>query len=360
MKKILLISNMYPSKEYPHYGIFVKNSAEILRKEGYFVDVIALKKRNSHIRKVFGYFIFYLKIIFKGLFNDYYAIYSHYASHTATPLLILNFFKKNNIVMNVHGNDIVPETKKDNKYNKIVRKVLNISDVIISPSDYFKNVLINEYNIVPSKIVVYPSGGIDINKFYSIPRDAALDYLKLDKNNIYIGYVGRIEENKGWDIFLKACKNILMVNKKIMIIVAGSGSQDKYFNDLLKQLKIENRVIKYNLLSQEELLYIYNSLEVFVFPTYRKSESLGLVGLEAMACGIKTVLPNKYGPSSYAINENNSFVFESQNVSSLNYTILKALECKNNSIKQNAKNTASKFSEDKTKSILINVFKKFE
>lgn len=27
MKKILLISNMYPSKKYKHYGVFVQNTA---------------------------------------------------------------------------------------------------------------------------------------------------------------------------------------------------------------------------------------------------------------------------------------------------------------------------------------------
>ena len=34
MKKILVISNMYPSKEYPHYGIFVKHTAKILHDAG--------------------------------------------------------------------------------------------------------------------------------------------------------------------------------------------------------------------------------------------------------------------------------------------------------------------------------------
>ena len=39
MKKILLISNMYPSKKYKHYGVFVQNTAQILKNNGYKVDV---------------------------------------------------------------------------------------------------------------------------------------------------------------------------------------------------------------------------------------------------------------------------------------------------------------------------------
>ena len=35
MEKILLISNMYPSKKYKHYGVFVQNTASILKNNGY-------------------------------------------------------------------------------------------------------------------------------------------------------------------------------------------------------------------------------------------------------------------------------------------------------------------------------------
>lgn len=34
MEKILLISNMYPSKKYKHYGVFVQNTASILKNNG--------------------------------------------------------------------------------------------------------------------------------------------------------------------------------------------------------------------------------------------------------------------------------------------------------------------------------------
>lgn len=37
MKKILLLSNMYPSKKFPHYGIFVKNTENILIENNYIV-----------------------------------------------------------------------------------------------------------------------------------------------------------------------------------------------------------------------------------------------------------------------------------------------------------------------------------
>ena len=52
MEKILLISNMYPSKKYKHYGVFVQNTASILKNNGYQV-----------VRKI--------RWIFKFLFKKY-------------------------------------------------------------------------------------------------------------------------------------------------------------------------------------------------------------------------------------------------------------------------------------------------
>ena len=44
MKKILVITNMYPSKKYPHYGIFIKNTVNLLKENGYKVDVVSTAK----------------------------------------------------------------------------------------------------------------------------------------------------------------------------------------------------------------------------------------------------------------------------------------------------------------------------
>ena len=83
MEKILLISNMYPSKKYKHYGVFVQNTASILKNNGYQVDVSALKKKDSNLGKLGGYLSFYIKSIFLCLFHRYDYLYAHYISHCA-------------------------------------------------------------------------------------------------------------------------------------------------------------------------------------------------------------------------------------------------------------------------------------
>ncbi len=359
MKKILVISNMYPSKEYPHYGIFVKHTAKILHDAGNEIDISYMKKKDGKILKICSYIMFYLNTIWKILFGKYDVLYPHYASHTALPILIATKFKHIPIVVNVHGNDVIAETKNDEKYFRIVQKILKKSSYIICPSVYFKKSVINKFSVSENKIIVYPSGGVDTNFFKKIDRQYALEHFGLETDKIYIGYVSRIEANKGWDLFLKAGKKLISENNNIRLIVVGDGLQIKQYENLIDELEIKNYIYKYNLLSQNEILYIYNSLDVFVFPTYRKSESLGLVGLEAMSCRTLTVLPDKYGPTSYGIDNVNCFVFNSKNIESLVKTIKKALyNSKKHFIVENARKTALQYNHENTDEILVSCFSK--
>lgn len=359
--RILLISNMYPSNNYPHYGVFVKNVGDILRKSGNDVDVISIKKNDSVIKKMICYIKFYIQAIFKGCFGKYDAVYGHYLSHIGLALVIIHLFNTNiPIIANTHGNDIVPETSKDKKFTKLVKKVLCISDVVIAPSKYFKQVLQEEYGCDGAKIIIYPSGGVNKKIFFPMSSDLVRNTLKLEKKTCYIGYVSRLEKAKGWDILLKAFRTVMdSVSYNVKLIVVGSGEEEEDFNKLADHLNLNEQIIKYDLMAQEQISYVYNALDLFVFPTYRKSESLGLVGLEAMSCGVITVLPDKYGPTSYGIDKVNCIQFKSGDVSSLAGAIKNALNIsaeEKRELSRNALKTAEKFSGEKTKKNIINVF----
>ena len=42
---------MYPSKEYPHYGIFVKHTAKILHDAGNEIDISYMKRKMAKFLK---------------------------------------------------------------------------------------------------------------------------------------------------------------------------------------------------------------------------------------------------------------------------------------------------------------------
>jgi len=355
-RKVLVVSNMYPSERFPHYGVYVKHSARVLEKVGYRVDTVAMYKTIGKLNKLFAYFSFYSRVLWKGLTGKYDAVYAHYAAHTALPLLILHRLKKLPIVMNVHGNDVVPETAADEKFHTLVQKVLDISVAVICPSEYFRNCVAERFAVPLFKTCVYPSGGVNTDLFCPADRAEAAMQLGLPENFRYIGYISRIEEKKGWDIFLRSCTKIVRAYPDIKLIVVGYGDQLHQYEQLVRELDIADSIIKFDLLPQEQLVHMFNLLDVFVFPTYRESESLGLVGLEAMACRTLTVLPDRYGPASYGIHGENALVFSAGNADSLHQTILDALCNDYTALRNNGRRTALQYNRSQTDPILIDFF----
>ncbi len=360
--KILVVSNMYPNKNNKSYGIFVKNVEDRLSLY-YNVDRVAIGKHNNIIAKLCAYIYLHLATIIKITFNNYDYVYIHFISHSSGGAVFASkFCKGTKLVFNAHGNDVVADTERDKKNIKKSAKYLKNAYKVVVPSSHYMNVIRENYNVPDNKIIIYPSGGVDTNLFRKIDKDEAKEYLKLDKKTKYIGYVSRVETDKGYDTFVEAI-NILSNDKKYKnykYIILGGGSEEKILNKLITDYKLEDKIIMLNGLSREELVYLYNSLELFVFPTKRKSESLGLVGLEAFACKTLTITSNNEGPLSYAENKRNAYVFKQGDATDLVdkiNTILDLDEKGKEKLIKNAYNKALEYDSSKMDNILKKIFK---
>lgn len=351
--KILLVSNMYPSNNYPNYGVFVKNTEDILNEKYSGIDKAVIFKQNSTYNKVIAYIKHYINIVFKVISNNYDLIYVHYASHNAIPVLISTIFnRKIKVCTNLHGSDVIPENKKHIFFQKFVKHLLIKSNTIIVPSKYYKEVVMNKYDISENKIHIFPSGGIDKNVF-SVNTSF--------RNRKYIGYVGRIDYKKGWDVFLKCASRIKDkdIFKDYKFIVVGNGNEIDKYNNMVQDENINDFIYKYDMMSQKELNNIYNEMEVFCFPTMREGESLGLVGLEAMACGTPVIGSNIGGLKDYLINGYNGYLFTPGNDVELESCIEHFIKLKSEEkekMRNNAISTADEYEVNNIRQILIDIF----
>ena len=126
---------------------------------------------------------------------------------------------------------------------------------------------------------------IELQKKYGIRDD-----------DFVIVFTGRLSEEKGPDIALKAM-NELPNNSKCLIVgslMSGFDAHTEYHDKLIELAsKLGDRVIFTGYIPQNQLPYVYNMADVAVLPSMW-DEPAGLTNLEAIACGI-TVITTKSG-----------------------------------------------------------------
>lgn len=357
MSEVLLLSNMYPSAEAPSFGIFVKHFEDQLIEENISYDKIVMYKSQGKINKLFSYLSYFFKVVLTLLFKEYEIIYIHYASITSIPVLVLSKLKKFTIYTNVHGTDLVPSSKLEKKLEGNTRKVCEISEKIIVPSNYFKKLVTEKYELSDTSIVVYPSGGINETIFYPM----STDYSSIEKEDkvFTLGFVSRIEKEKGWSTFVDAISKLLKEQKElpIKIIIVGDGRDRELMKESVKELNLEEHFKYYPLVDQSKLNEIFNEMDIFIFPT--RKESLGLVGIEALSCGIPVIASNIEPLTDYIIPYQNGLLFEKDNAKDLKDKIAYMLslpEAEFIKLKEQARQSSFQFASTNQKEIFKSIF----
>lgn len=309
---------MYPTESMPGYGIFVKNVVDGLALHDVEVVYSALiNGRGKNIfQKLIKYSSFYLKIILY-FFKSYDAIYIHFPNHALPILLPLLMLKKRRIIVNLHGEDLLYEdrgvvNKVLGKLNDIFLKEVNL---IIVPSTYFKSILIDRNLCTEKTVFVSPSGGIKKDVFYSFSE---VEFIE----NKILGYVGRIEDGKGWREYVEVLNILKKENNNVKGIMIGNGTLINELESLIEQYELVKNIEIIKAVNQNELCGYYNKFELLIFSSSRTSESLGLVGIEAMACGIPVIGTDIGGIPSYLVDNFNGFLVGVGNVDSIVSSII--------------------------------------
>lgn len=323
MIKMLLVSSLYPTTQKPGYGIFVQNCENNLKSNGFEIKRAVITGAPScFLHKIALYISFYARILYMGFFGRYDIIYGHFVSHICIPLYLVSLAKKVKIVINIHGGDISVEGGLRKLIyrlllNPFIKKIFAKAALVVAPSRYYKRILMSRYKLENDKIFVSPSGGVDAAKFKPAARLECKDKLAIAEDDFVIGYISRLETNKGWRFFLEAAAALKKsgVIDKLSFLVVGNGSQRAAFDETVRALGLEKEVKHIPNASHEELGCFYGAMDLFIFPTLK--ESLGLVGIEAMACGLPVIGSRIGALGEYIVEGRNGFFFEAGDAAGL-------------------------------------------
>lgn len=165
---------------------------------------------------------------------------------------------------------------------------------IVTPSqwlaDLVKQSFLGEY---PVRVI---HNGIDLAVFKPTPSDFREKYQIRKEKKILLGVAFDWGIRKGLDVFVELSKRL--APEKYQIVLVGTDEQ------VDRQLPT-NIISIHRTQNQTELAEIYTAADVFVNPT--REEVLGLVNIEANACGTPVITFNT-GGSPECINEKSGMV----------------------------------------------------
>lgn len=303
--RFYLISNMYPTQKYPGYGSFVKNVSDKLSENGIieYCRSVIYGRANTNLKKVVKYLSFYASILL-NYWRKYDFIYIHFPNQAIPILLPLLKLYRRKLVVNLHGEDLI---YSDKGYAKLLGKSMEMmckkyANAIVVPSSYFKKI-VEERQLVPhDRIIVSPSGGINSQIFYPlINRNFCSD-------RIHLGYVGRMEKDKGIIEFINVCKELTAQGVPFFATAIGYGSLYPYVKEFISNNGLYDTFELIEGMSQTNLGSYYRSFDILIFSSSRTGESLGLTGIEAMACGTPVIGSNIGGIATYLKNGVNGWL----------------------------------------------------
>jgi len=174
-------------------------------------------------------------------------------------------------------------------------RVIATADRILAPTPAEAAHLVGLYRADPGAIRIVPPG-VDHSLFAPRPREEAKRRLHLSGARLVL-FVGRLQPHKGPDVAIRTLAEAVAADpgatRDVVLALVGGPSGDSpgaevaRLMNLASALGVEERVMFFPPQPQARLADFYAAAEAVLVPS--RSESFGLVALEAQACGTPVV-----------------------------------------------------------------------
>ncbi len=184
-----------------------------------------------------------------------------------------------------------------------MRRIGNSVDVITYLGEYTKQAIAPALGNSPKLVHIAP--GIDIEHFKPGPKPTDLLAKYNLTNNLVIMCVGRLVHRKGGDKLIQAVPEILKKYPKAVLVLIGEGPRAAKLESMVAKLGIGSNVLFLGRLTYPELPKHLLMADLFIMPSRSRLfglevEGLGIVYLEASACGLP-VIAGKSGGAPDAV-----------------------------------------------------------
>ena len=255
--KILFVTNLYPTKNSPDYGVFTKDQIQSTLENGVTGDILFINARENGIKEYFKA----LKRI-----NDVYKDYDLIHCFHGLSLIVTFLASKKKPILISFLSALKFESLNKNKLTNELYSLI-YSTIIKSKRVFsiFKDKL--PEHVISNGRSFYLPNGVDLSAFYPVNRETACKALNLDPNKTYILFVSskdKFRPEKRYDLFSKTLQ--ILKNNSI------------YPN--IEELILSN-------VSREECIYYFNAACVHLLTSDYEGSPNSVK--EAMSCNTPVV-----------------------------------------------------------------------
>ncbi len=190
-------------------------------------------------------------------------------------------------------------------YCLLASRVIAVSHHVASFSRRF-------FPLLRLKKIIVIHNSVNPERFQPVSRGEVRRSLGISSDEIVIGFIGRLEEQKGITYLLQAVAEISRENPKVRVVIVGEGTMKPHLHAHASSLGLTAALF---LGYRRDTPQLLGMLDVFVLPSL--FEGLPVVLIEAMAAGCCVVATRIGGIEEVVTDRVDGILVEARNASAL-------------------------------------------
>jgi phosphatidylinositol alpha-1,6-mannosyltransferase len=206
-------------------------------------------------------------------------------------------------------------------FNLLMRRIGSKVDVLTYLGDFTQSAISKALDSQSQKAMVKIAPGIDVDHFRPVDSSLLRKTLGLAQKKVIVS-VGRLVHRKGQDRLIAAMPEILRQVPNAHLVIVGQGPYRSELEKLVEKFKISDSVTFIGRIQYEQLPIYICLGDIFAMPSRSRLmglevEGLGIVYLEASACGLPVIAGNSGGAPDAVLDNKTGVVVDGTNDSQI-------------------------------------------
>jgi len=305
---ILFLTNAYPDFDSSYRAVFIKEMAQLLKREGYKISIVTPKiykksryleeqngikvfrfpffarnklliehKKIPYLRMLLYYISGFLLTLYVTLKNRCDFIHVHWAIPTGLIGVLACWLLRKPVIVTIHGSDFRMATEKLSFLTKIFLFVCQNATIITCVSE-LQAKEIQRMGVGVEKILTFPMGVDEAFLELGMDRKVGMDnrsFTVLSNRNLLPIY--------NVSLLIRAIPSVIREEPKTRFFIAGDGAERENLEKEAKNLNVNSFVQFLGRVPHDEMPNLLAQADIYISTSLSDGTSVSL--LEAMATG---------------------------------------------------------------------------